>query len=196
MKLAAAFLCFVGLTLAPLLMLAPASAAEPLWANVGDWSVLVDRSLGNGCFMLSSYTRGTYLRIGINNTAKNGYVMIGNEAWQSIEVGKEYKLSLEFDGETPWAGTFRATSMGDVTVLFNSFDKPEFLREVAAKQKLTIYYDDKVVTTLPLTGSYAAVQSLIECQSKVDEAASSAPSDPFSSGRTRPASRTGNDPFK
>jgi hypothetical protein len=194
MKLAAAFLCFAGLTIVP------ASAAEPLWANVGDWSILVDRSLGNGCFMISSYTRGTYLRIGIDNTNnKNGYVMIGNEAWQSIEAGKEYKLSLEFNDETPWIGTFRAITMGDVTVLFNPFNKPEFLREVGAKQKLTILYDDKVVTTLPLTGSYAAVQSLIECQSKVDEAAQSTPSDPFSSGSTRPASRSGGaapDPFK
>jgi hypothetical protein len=191
MKFACAFLCFVGLALVP------ASAAEPLWASVGVWDIRVDRSLGNGCFMFSSYTRGTILRIGIDNTDnKNGYVMIGNEAWQSLEVGKEYKLTFQFNDEAPWAGTFRATSMGDVTVLVNYFNKPEFLREVGAKQKLTILYDDNVVTTLPLTGSYAAVQSLIECQSKVDAAVSSKPPDPFSSGGTRPASRSGPDPFK
>ena len=188
MKLAAALLSTFGLTLAPAL----AGDALP-YATVGDWEVLVDTSVA-GCFMLATWTKGDVMRLGFDNSNKNGYVMIANPAWRSVEYGKEYKLSMEFDGGTPWTGTFRATKLGDLTVLANSFKDPEFLRDFGAKQRVAIYYDGKLVTTLPLTGSFAAMESLIECQTKVDAIANTpaAPSDPFSGGsKTRPAA----DPF-
>jgi hypothetical protein len=188
MRLASTSICFLAL------MLGSASAVEqPLWATVGDWGIYVDTTLGNGCFILASYTRGDLIRIGIDNRNKNGYVMIANVAWQSIEVGKEYKLTFEFNDEPPWTGVFRALKLGELTLLSNYFNDSNFLKDFGAKQTLTIYYDGKFVTTLPLTGSFAAMQSLIDCQTKVDARAIAPPtnSDPFSGGGTRPAS----DPF-
>jgi hypothetical protein len=74
------------------------------WGKSGDWAIMVDTSV-QGCFMLASYTRGDYLRVGFDNENKNGYLMLANEAWHSVELGKEYHLSFEFDGESPWSGT-------------------------------------------------------------------------------------------
>jgi hypothetical protein len=185
LKLVAASLCILGL------MLAPAKAGEDSmhWADSGDWEIMVDNSLGNCCFMIGSWTRGDVLRVGIDNSHKNGYVMIGNSAWRSVESGKEYDLTLKFDGDAPWSGTFRATKMGPVTVLLNYFTNPQVLKDFGAKQSLTVYYDGNFVTKLPLTGSYAAMQTLVDCQNKLDARAST-PSDPFSG-----SGRSASDPF-
>jgi hypothetical protein len=187
-KLIAACLCIFGL------MLAPAKAGEKStpWAKSGEWDIMVDDSMGNGCFMLASWTRGEILRVGFDNSNNNkkGYVMIANTAWRSVEIGKEYDLTFKFDGDDPWSGTFRATKLGALTVLVVYFSKPELLKDFGAKQGLTVYYDGKFVTRLPLTGSYAAMQTLVDCQSKIDARAST-PSDPFSRG----GDRTVSDPF-
>ena len=46
--------------------ISPAPAQETvLWRSIGQWQIRVDASLGYGCFLVGSYTRGTVLRIGI-----------------------------------------------------------------------------------------------------------------------------------
>jgi hypothetical protein len=188
-KLTAASVCIL------VLMAVPASAEKSLrWATSGDWDIRVDKSVG-GCFMSASYTLGEFIRIGFDRVDKNGYLWIANQAWRSVEVGKEYKLSFEFDGESPWTGVFRAIDLGDgFKALAGSFDKPDFMRDFGAKQKVNVYYEGKFVAMLPLTGSFAAMQALIQCQSKVEEVLGAPPvpsPDPFSGSGTRPAS----DPF-
>src|SRR5262245_43090447 len=74
------------------------------WKSVGSWEVYVDKSLNFGCFLIAAYTRGTVVRIGLDQKNLNGYVMIGNEAWRSLQVGKQYELRLQFDSEGPWRG--------------------------------------------------------------------------------------------
>lgn len=183
-------LLVVGLTMT--VAIAGENDSTP-WGRVGNWEILVDMSLGNGCFMSASYTRGDVIRVGINNTNKNGYVVIGNPDWRSLEVGKQYDLTFEFEGEVPWNGTFRAMKLGEATFLSASFSDAKFLREFAGRTALTISYNGKVITRLPLTGSYAAMKSLIQCQDKVDaiSAPASTHSDPFSGDSPRRAS----DPF-
>jgi hypothetical protein len=188
-KLTAASVCILAL------MAVPTLADENMrWATSGDWDIRVDKSVG-GCYMIASYTKGEIIRLGFDSVNKNGYLWIANKVWRSVEVGKEYKLSFEFDGESPWTGVFRAIDLGDgLKALSGSFDKPGFMQDFGAKQKVNVYYEGKFVATLPLTGSFAAMQSLIECQSKVDEVLQSAPNsspDPFSGSGDRPAS----DPF-
>lgn len=189
MKRIGGALCILSLVSIP--TLAGENDTTP-WAKVGSWQIAVDSSLGNGCFMVGAYTLGDVVRVGINNENKNGYIAIANSAWASLEIGKEYDLTFEFDGETPWNGTFKARKLGTLTILTASFKDAKFLREFAARPALTICYNGTVVTKLPLTGSFAAMQSLVQCQDKVDAIAGtpSTRPDPFSGG-TRRAS----DPF-
>lgn len=143
-----------------------------LWRSVGQWQIRVDKSLGYGCFLLGSYTRGTVLRIGIDQQNGNGYVMIGNEAWRSLQVGNRYDLALRFDNAAPWRGraTARTIGSGSMRFLYLSFDRSRFLVELARRLNLTISYNGQVVTQLPLRGTNAAVQEMIRCQQAADAA--------------------------
>ena len=69
--------------------------------------------------MLASYTRGTVVRIGIDQQNLNGYIVIGNEAWRSLEAGKQYGLSLQFDNDAPWRGNATARSIGGGRPIFS-----------------------------------------------------------------------------
>lgn len=178
-----------GLTfLAP----SPASAQDtPLWRQIGQWQIRVDASLGYGCFLVGSYTRGTVLRIGIDQQNGNGYVMVGNETWRSLQVGGQYDLALRFDNNSPWRGraTARRIGNGDMVFLYLSFDRARFLVELARRNNMTIYYQGNVVTTLPLHGTNAAVQEMINCQRAADIARKQnrPQGDPFAGSPQAPA---------
>jgi hypothetical protein len=182
----------------------PAFAKEDtvLWGTAGSWQIRIDTTLSNGCFIMTGYTH-TAMRVGINPKNHNAYILMLDDQWRSLESGKEYRLSFSFDGEAPWAGVFTGLNMGGSPGLVTSFDKPKFLQDFATKQTLSIYWGDRTVALLPLTGSYGAVQSLTQCQAKVDQimASGSDPfagggstsTDPFSTGNVRPAT---SDPFR
>ena len=100
--------------------IAPARAQDTLlWRTVGQWQIRVDKSLGYGCFLVGSYTQGTILRIGIDQQSGNGYVMVGNEAWRSLQVGNQYDLALRFDNASPWRGNATARRIGPATWCFS-----------------------------------------------------------------------------
>jgi len=141
-----------------------------LWRTVGQWQIRVDASLGYGCFLVGSYTRGTVLRIGIDQQNGNGYVMVGNEAWRSLQVGSQYDLALRFDNAAPWRGraSARRIGSGDMVFLYLSFDRSRFLVELARRLNLYIFYSGELVTQLPLHGTNAAVQEMIRCQQAAD----------------------------
>jgi hypothetical protein len=166
----------------------------PLWRTVGQWQIRVDASLGYGCFLVGSYTRGTVLRIGIDQQNGNGYVMVGNEAWRSLQVGNQYDLALRFDNNSPWRGraTARRIGNGDMVFLYLSFDRARFLVELARRLNMTIYYQGDVVTSLPLRGTNAAVQEMLNCQRAADAARKNRPQgDPFAGSPQGPASGPG-----
>jgi hypothetical protein len=141
-----------------------------LWRTVGQWQIRVDKSLGYGCFLVGSYTQGTILRIGIDQQSGNGYVMVGNEVWRSLQVGNQYDLALRFDTTSPWRGraTARRIGSGSMVFLYLSFDRARFLVELARRLNMTIFYQGDVVTTLPLRGTNAAVQEMLNCQRVAD----------------------------
>ena len=104
-KTLAALLPLAGL--ACLVSSAPASAAADVirWGSVSGWDIMVDPSLGNGCFIYTQYDAGTALRLGFSPDDDEAYLMVGNKKWSSIEDGKEYQIQLKMDRDSPWKAT-------------------------------------------------------------------------------------------
>lgn len=164
------------------------AANEPLWKTVGHWQVRIDTTLNNGCFLYTTFERGTVLRIGLDKTATGGgYIIIGNDDWKSIEEGKKYKISIKFDDEVPWLGNstgMKFDSNSKSTFLFLPFGDSKFLEEFMTKNSLEIKYNEKLVTTLNLKQNYQVTKELIECQKSMDTSPVKQ-KDPFASDKTK-----------
>ena len=86
----------------------------------------------------------------------------------------------------PHGGSAPATWCSSIS----SFDRARFLVELARRLNMTIYYQGEFVTALPLHGTSAAVQEMINCQRAADIARKSGrpQGDPFAGSPQGPAS--------
>lgn len=147
------------------------SADTLLWKKVDGWEIRVDKSVGFGCFMFAAYNGGTVLRVGIDKQAANGYVVIADQAWRSLEVGRKYELVFRFDDDPSWRGIANAIQMGNgnSVALRVDFRNSSFLVELAKKNTLVVRYHGRLMARLHLTGTYDAVNELARCQAAVDK---------------------------
>ncbi|WP_332716095.1 hypothetical protein [Pelagibacterium mangrovi] len=163
-----------------------------VWDTIGNWTIAVDTTLDNSCFALTVFEGDTYLRLGLNVTEAMlpYYMILGNPSWRSIEEGKDYELTLQFDNAPAWTATAVGTYMGDLPSLMLQAAEFDFIDEFARKHTLQITFMGRRVDSLSLSGSARATQELATCQIAMDR--TGLPStDPF---ETRPASAP-KDPF-
>lgn len=161
------------------------SPSVALWKEVGHWSVWVDRTLGNACFIATEFEDFTILRVGFLGAAYNApaYVAVGNENWKSLEAGKDYELVIQMDRREPWRAEASVLKDEKIPFLIAEAGEVEFFREFMRKHSLTISYKGNVVVSLDLKGSAAAMQEMLRCQETLDDNAKDAPAalkkDPF-----------------
>lgn len=149
-----------------------------LWKRVGSWSVYVDPSLVNGCFLYTTYDDDTVLRIGVNRKAKDSYYLLfGNDKWTSLQVGNNYDVQIQLDNNSPWNASTVAKQMGDSTVLLSNFTSPVFWNEFIASTGIVITRNGKSVARLSIANTKAAFDELVACQKYGDSQTRAA--DPF-----------------
>jgi hypothetical protein len=163
----------------------------PLWGQVGNWQVRIDPQQTKGCFILTQWTGGTSVRIGIDTVDEGkttAYMLIGNPAWQSVQPGQQRDLVMQFGNLPPWKLQTYALKWSNVTMLMAPMiDQSKVLDEMSTQPGIKFYYDGRLVDNLALTDSAAALQSLATCH----QTTFARKPDPFATGRT-----TVSDPFK
>ncbi|MBO9432581.1 hypothetical protein J7394_00080 [Ruegeria sp. R13_0] len=156
-----------------------------VWSdNIKGWHIAVDRTTGDGCFMVTAYEGGTYLRGQILPSEQAFALMIGNTDWRSIESGKLYDLTATFGSRTPWKGEAHGFWIGEspflsLQVPFESGQAAEFIDEFMRLSVVDIGYEGKSIATLKLSGTYAAMLEVMECQRQMFESIPEI--DPFAS---------------
>lgn len=171
-------------------------AEVTLWKKVGGWDVDFYSALP-GCLASMEYENDTLFLMGFIKSDDRILldVTIMDDAWQSVEDGKEYSVKVYFGDETPWTLEMSGRDYGGSPGLNFSFDAStdqaglfanEFMRETGMKW----YYNNVMLGHYSLRGSRAAFNESVACQKSFNEAVSGV-SDPFggSSGRAN------SDPF-
>jgi hypothetical protein len=156
------------------------------WSTVGGWTIHVDHSTGNGCFMVGTYsTVQTVIRIGFNNTNNTSHLAILNPAWTSLEVGKVYQLQASFNGDTTVTNwNAHAIKLGQSTALAVDFSTPspdEAFGIWAQRLGFRLQYQGRLIANLRLNGTAAAAAATIACNhAQLSAAGAPAPkTDPF-----------------
>lgn len=142
-----------------------AATAARVWRTVGTWSVYVDRTLNDGCYLASRFTNDTVFRVGVGaGEDAKFYVILGNPAWRSLREGAKYHLTFAFDAETPWDAPVTVVELAGFEYLMANFSDTRFWREFAGSRRLVVTRSGKPVTSLSLEGAASAFQELVRCQ--------------------------------
>jgi hypothetical protein len=184
-------------------VVAPASADDTVkWGQVGGWAIMVDRTIGDGCFAMQVFERGTVVRIGFDMRNRHVYLFFAQDSWKSLEEGKVYPVRIVFDGSIPYDGEMRGQRLGNVVVLAHRNVSADFFRDFMQRNDLQVFYRGSELANLSLRNTYAAVSEVINCQKEIAAAGRSSgrptPSatqpqpDPFASGNPSSAA----DPFR
>jgi len=135
-----------------------------VYSTSGNWTIGIDQSLNNGCYMLSGY-EGVYFRLGIDaREPRDSYAIIAGVNWKSIKVDQEYKVALKFGTEVPWDANATGIVLGDVKGLIIRFDGTDFYKEFAGNSVVAISYRGAEIERLSLAGSSAALAAMVKCQ--------------------------------
>ena len=167
------------------------------YSTVGAWTIAVDPTMGNGCFLITNFVGGASIRIGFdmrNSTAIDVYTILGSVKWRSIEYGKNYPIRIRFGNQPAWAGNATGFSFNPpqnqtwlrmAIIRKTGFD---FVSDFMKERFVAVDYNRREILRLNLKDSYAAGLKLIECQ----KAASKVKQDPF----RETTSPTVEDPFR
>jgi hypothetical protein len=154
------------------------------WADVGAWPVMVDRTLGDGCFTYKMYPTGTILRMGFDRLTDQVYILVANQAWSTLESGKTYDLRLSLGDAQPWNGPGTASNFNGATAFWLNFGSVDVVLNFVQVQILEIKHRNETLEYLDLTGSVAAFSEVLRCQEATNAGRkTSAPTKGFSVGQ-------------
>lgn len=183
-------------------LLAPVAAQSETipWKEIAGWTVRMDPSTGNACYVTTAYEDGTVLRLGFEFSDNDRllYFSLGNSKWKSLEDGKEYPVRIQFDSETPWDAKASAITVDSFTHLKVNTRNADFVTEFSKKLVIRAFHGSKQIVSLRLRGSSKAIDEMLACQQATDKLANAKKSsprngDPFT---TTPSVKTSEDPFE
>ena len=167
----------MGRVLASLLMLALAfpaladSRETAPYSRAGDWRIMVDRTVGNGCFAMVEYTRGTVVRVGWSPNAPKFYIVYADSRWPRLEINGTYNVKFDFDdGQSVYRGKLKGVQMGTgTTALLHDNISTEFMIDFGRRGTLTVFNSDNNdrYARLSLDSSQQALNELLRCQKQV-----------------------------
>lgn len=192
-------LCFVLALVAAIPQMSLADDEIFPWKKVGGWNVAVDRSLGNSCFVVTSFEDGTVFRLGLNLLDKEDpfYILIGNANWKSLESGKQYPIEFSLD-RSEWTAEATGVPFNGSKGLWIDFDDADLIGEFARKLNFRATFNGKEIASLRLKNSVEARDELLACQKAVNATVAKQPSPPKSKDpfEGTPDTQAKSDPFE
>ena len=134
-----------------------------LWNESGSWTVFVNASVGNGCFIERQTEDNTQIRLGYLPERLGGFFSVANPDWSELEPGVTQEIALFFDGAT-FSGETEFFEEGGYFGGFSFFNNPNFLTDFAKRKKLTIVGPEGDKTIVDLTGTSRAINAMNTCQ--------------------------------
>jgi len=182
---------FCILAIAGVAIMSVSAKAETWRSDVRGWYIGIDTSIGGGCYMLASYDGGTLIRAHFNPQNDTFGFVVADPAWRSIEPGKFYPMTVRFGNRAPWSGEGVGRRFsGELPAIVmelsvadgNRVDK--FIDEFMRMTSVSISYDQNEIARMSLSGTFAGMLAVFECQSQqIYEQGEEL--DPFRSGKNR-----------
>jgi len=137
------------------------------WGQSGDWSILVDPNVGNGCLIQKDFDEGFRMRLGYVPDRQGGFFALLSEEWGHVEPGNTGVIRFISD-QDKFAGEAEGIEDGTMRGGWAFFNNPEFTEELTRRQFITVLGPRGGELTIDLTGSARAIQEARRCQTEQD----------------------------
>ena len=161
--------------------------------NVEGWSVAIDRTIADSCFIFAGFDNNVFLRFQFNTTKQNVQFIVANIQWDSLETGREYDMEIAFGDQEAWSGMAKGHRWNDILpslvldVPIEDQQASHFMRDFSSVGSVSISHEGSEIAELALAGTKEAITSMLNCQASMSEenAARKPQSDPFVKGAER-----------
>lgn len=155
--------------------------------DIQGWSVAVDRTIDNSCFIVSGFGDEIFLRFQFNAIQQNVQFIVASTQWDSVKSEKSYDIEVAFGDHGAWESMAQGHRWNDIlpslimTFPVEDQQASNFMKEFTTEGSMSISYNGSEIATLALTGTRAAVASMLDCQTAMSEtsAQNNATLDPF-----------------
>lgn len=132
-------------------------------AQVGDWYVLSDPNMKNGCLAQVALSDGSTLRLGLGKPGDGkGYVSSFNPAWAQFKKGEPYEITMTF-GDMTYVGKGRGEELAGMPGVVVEADNLQLLSDLANAKSVNLSAGGPGLD-VDLTGSFDALAKALECQ--------------------------------
>lgn len=171
-----------------------------LWGEFGTWTVQMEPDLGHACVVASEFDTGHILVFGrYFKPGKPGFfISFQNEKWKSLVHKKVYSVSVGFDEKATWDTESGAYVQGSTRRLAMKTVARAFFDEFKSSKTVKMFYEDKEIAKLSLSGVQKAVEQMDACQQTTDELLkiSRTESDTSDPSVKKPSTQASDDPFE
>lgn len=168
------------ITMSSVLAIAASSAfAEDtvMWNDdIRGWSVAIDRTIEDSCFIISGFEDQLFLRFQFNAQQQNVQFIVANIAWESLVTGQDYGLEVVFGEDNPWSGTAKGHVWNGIlpslvlSVPFEDQQASKFIEEFSDRGSVRVNYEGTEIANLTLSGTGEAIEAMMACQQAMSEA--------------------------
>lgn len=135
------------------------------WAEAGPWQIMVDPNHENSCLAQVMFSDGSFMRLGLHEKGKRGFLAVFNPAWPEVKLDHTYAAAYKLD-EDVFAGEAKGVEIGKDRGLEVVYEDPLFLVDLAKKRVMTMAADGVDLGTFDLAGSEEAVNAVMACQAE------------------------------
>ena len=121
--------------------------------------------MGPGCLIARDLTSDSQVQMGIDKTTADirGYIALYTKAGANVAAGEKLSVLFDVDGQK-FSGEATGQQMEGFRGAFVRVNNPQFIYDLAKKNKLTITPQGRDPIVLSLAGTDAAFKALRACQ--------------------------------
>ncbi|MCM5557551.1 S1C family serine protease [Pleomorphomonas sp. JP5] len=144
-------------------------ASDRIYAKEGNWWVWVTRAR-KSCSMAATFAGDAEITVGGDHRGgKLAYFFLFSKASWDYEQGKDYEVTVEYDGHSTWAGDgVGVVHTGQNGVALEGVHA-EAVDEFAAARTLGLKIGSREHGVFDISGSRAGIAKLRECMAAVDD---------------------------
>lgn len=143
-------------------------ASDKIYAKEGNWWVWVTRAR-KSCSMAATFDGSAEITVGGDRRdGKLAYFFLFSKASWDYEQGKDYEVTVEYDGHSTWAGDGVGVAFPEQNGVALEGVHAEAVDEFAAAKTLGLKIGSVEHGVFDLSGSRAGIAKLRECIAAVD----------------------------